>query len=70
MHTDRLFAHSPLIWMVATVIEEHDRLDALRKLPVTTMASRAYEEHLCVHVQSRSKVSLLRSAAQWCLVTT
>ena len=71
MHTDRLLARSPLIWMLAIVIQEHDGSDALRNLPVTTMASKAHQEHLCaqearigVHVFSRSKVSLLRRTAQ------
>ena len=54
-----------------------DGSGALRNLPVTTMPSAVYEEHLPergtwidVHVKSRAKVSLSSRTAQWCWVAT
>ena len=48
------FAHSLLIWMLATVKLEHDELGALRNLPV----------------YPRSEVFLFKRTARWCWVIT
>ena len=65
MQTVLRLAHSLLIWTI-TIGQ-----GACGILPVTTIPSRAHEEHLCVqetwidvHVQSLRKVSLVESAAQ------
>ena len=54
---------------------EHDGSGALPNLPVTSMPSTAHEAYVCVHgtcsgvhEKSHAKVSLLRRAAQGCLV--
>ena len=55
MHTDRLSAHSLLMWILATAKQEHDKLGALRNSQVTTMPSTAHVEYLSLQAACKRR---------------